>query len=504
MRRSTIVVLATALIVLIVVGYFVSVPEAGQQLLVDLEIATPVARGYTVMGMLEAQIISLATEDGGRVKALPFEELLEDDLEWPVAMEPDGAMWMAIEGGVSRFDGETRVTYTREDGLGGHEVEAIALDPDGVVWFGTEQGATRYDGETWINYTTEDGLGAGRVLSIAAASDGVMWFGTDGGGVTRFDGETWITYTSDDSLEGDVVRSILVDTEGTVWFDTDGGVSRFDGERWDGFAVNEGETIKQGEIVISLDTSLLEAQRDAARSRYEATLAGLEMLEAGPRDVDLAVAQAAVDQSQAVLEGALQALEDAKDTPRSVRDEQVALAQAGVDQAQAVLDAAEAAMMALEEGPAENELAAARAAVDAAAAELAQVEDRISHGEIRSPIDGVLLDRLILPGELALPVWPVAMVADLNQLKVTVYLPESDLGWANVGELVQVSVDAYPERIFHGLVIYISDRAEFTPRNVQTPEERVILVYEVRILIPNPSRALKPGLPADVTFGVSP
>jgi HlyD family secretion protein len=504
MRRSTIVLLATALIILIVVGYFVSVPEAGQQLLVDLELATPVSRGYTVMGMLEAQIISLTAQDGGQVKSLPIDERREEDLGRPVAMEPDGVMWMAIEGGVSRFDGKTRVTYTIDDGLGGSEVEAIAVDTDGAVWFGTERGVTRYDGKTWINYTTEDGLGASRVLSIAAASDGVMWFGTDGGGVTRYDGESWITYTTDDGLAGDVVRSILVDTEDMVWFDTDGGVSRFDGKTWDDFAVHEGETIGQGEIVMSLDTPFLEAQRDAAGSRYQAALARLGMLEAGPRDVDLAVAQATVGHSQAVLEGALQALDDAQDAPRSVRDEKVEIAQAGVDQAQAALDTTEAALMALEEGPAEKEVEAARAAVDVAAAELAQLEDQISHGEIRSPIDGVLLDRLFLPGELTLPGWPVATIADLNRLEVTVYLPESDLSWANVGELVQVSVDAYPERIFNGLVIYISDRAEFTPRNVQTPEERVILVYEVRVLIPNPGRELKPGLPADVTFGVSP
>lgn len=100
--------------------------------------------------------------------------------------------------------------------------------------------------------------------------------------------------------------------------------------------------------------------------------------------------------------------------------------------------------------------------------------------------------------------WPVAAVADLDQLEVSVYVPEADLGWANVGDPVQVKVDAYPERTFQGLVIYISDQAEFTPRNVQTPEERVILVYEVRILVLNLGGDLKPGLPADVTFGASP
>lgn len=504
MRRSTIIVLATVLIILIVVGYFVSVPEAGQRLLEDLELATPAARGYTVMGMLEAQIISLAAEDGGRVKAVPFSELMEEDLGWPVAMGPDGVMWMAIEGGVSRFDGETSETYTPEDGLGNYKVEAIAVDPDGIAWFGTESGVTRFDGTTWVNYTTEDGLGASRVLSIAVTSESGVWFGTDGGGVTLFDGGRWITYTTDDGLAGNVIRSIVVDAEGMVWFDTNEGITRFDGERWDKYAVDKGETIKQGEVVISLDMSLLQAQWGAAHARYEAAVAGLEMLEAGPRDVDLAVAQAAVVQSQAVLEGTLKALEDAKDTPRRVRDEQVAIAQAGVDQARAALDATEAVLGALEEGPVKTDVDAARAAVDAAAAELAQFEDRISRAEIRSPIDGVLLDRFFLSGELVMPGWPVAAVADLDRLEVSVYIPEADLGWADVGDLVEVKVDAYPERTFNGLVIYISDQAEFTPRNVQTPEERVILVYEVRVLVLNPGRALKPGLPADVTFGVSP
>ncbi len=204
------------------------------------------------------------------------------------------------------------------------------------------------------------------------------------------------------------------------------------------------------------------------------------------------------------MDGALTALEDAKDAPWRVRDEQVAIAQAGVDQAQAALEASEVVLRALEESPQEDDVNTARAAVDAAAAELAQFEDRISRAEIRSPIDGVLLERIFLPGELVMPGWPVATVADLSQLEVSVYLPEADLGWANVGDLVQVRVDAYPERNFPGLIIHISDQAEFTPRNVQTPEERVILVYKVRVLVPNPGRALKPGLPADVTFGVSP
>jgi multidrug resistance efflux pump len=320
--------------------------------------------------------------------------------------------------------------------------------------------------------------------------------------VASFDGEDWKIYSSDHGLAGDTVFSIVIDQEDAVWFETDGGISRLRDGLWDQFVAREGEEVQQGQIVIRLDTSRLELERDVAKARYEAALAQLRLLEAMPRKVDLAVAQAAVDQAVAILDGANKALEDAhRVTPLRVRDEQVSLAKASVDQAEAGLEAAQVVLETLERGAKQSDLEAARAALEAAKAELEQLTDQIEHGESRSPIDAVLLDHLLLPGELALPGWPIALLADLSQLEVTIYLPEADLGVANIGDTVKVTVDAYPDRTFSGQVIQVAERAEFTPRSVQTPEERVILVYAVRIRVLNPDGALKPGLPADVTMG---
>ncbi len=263
--------------------------------------------------------------------------------------------------------------------------------------------------------------------------------------------------------------------------------------------------VQAGEVVAVLDVSLLEAQRDAALARFEGARARLRMLEEGARATDLAVARAAVDLADAVWDGALLDLEDAQESvPVSLRDERVALAQAGVDRAQASREAAQAALQALREGASDAELDAGRAAVDGAIAELAGLEDQIAAQQIRAPVQGVVLEYLLLPGELALPGGPVVAIAVLGDLELTVYLPEAELGRARLGDPVEIRADAYPGRVFMGRLTHVAEEAEYTPRSVQTPEERVILVYAVRINVPNPGQSLKPGLSADVWFGGEP
>ncbi len=277
------------------------------------------------------------------------------------------------------------------------------------------------------------------------------------------------------------------------------------GGRVEALPVSAGQMVQAGEVVAVLDVSLLEAQRDAALARFEGARARLRMLEEGARATDLAVARAAVDLADAVWDGALLDLEDAQESvPVSLRDERVALAQAGVDRAQASREAAQAALQALREGASDAELDAGRAAVDGAIAELAGLEDQIAAQQIRAPVQGVVLEYLLLPGELALPGGPVVAIAVLGDLELTVYLPEAELGRARLGDPVEIRADAYPGRVFMGRLTHVAEEAEYTPRSVQTPEERVILVYAVRINVPNPGQSLKPGLSADVWFGGEP
>jgi multidrug efflux pump subunit AcrA (membrane-fusion protein) len=91
-------------------------------------------------------------------------------------------------------------------------------------------------------------------------------------------------------------------------------------------------------------------------------------------------------------------------------------------------------------------------------------------------------------------------LADLDRVTLTVYVPESDLGQVQLGQPVSVTVDAYPERVFPGTAVFVASEAEFTPKNIQTREERVNMVFAVKVKLPNGDHALKPGMPADAVL----
>jgi HlyD family secretion protein len=152
-------------------------------------------------------------------------------------------------------------------------------------------------------------------------------------------------------------------------------------------------------------------------------------------------------------------------------------------------------------GATEAEIDSVEALVEASEAEVARFEAMIDKQTIDAPLDAVVLELFLSPGEVAIPGQPLLSLTNLNELRVTVYIPEFDLNWASIGDLVEVRFSAYPDKQYAGVVVHISDRAEFTPRNVQTPDERVILVFAVKIRIANPGGDLKPGLTVDVIFG---
>lgn len=124
--------------------------------------------------------------------------------------------------------------------------------------------------------------------------------------------------------------------------------------------------------------------------------------------------------------------------------------------------------------------------------------------QLRTPIGGVVTRVPMHNGEVVTPGQTVAAVADLTQLKFTAYVLEKDLGGVQVGQVVTVTADPFPDRTFRGVVTSTNPRAEFTPRNVQTRADRLNLVFGVQIRVDNPNGALKPGMPADASFGPLP
>jgi HlyD family secretion protein len=124
----------------------------------------------------------------------------------------------------------------------------------------------------------------------------------------------------------------------------------------------------------------------------------------------------------------------------------------------------------------------------------------VAKEEIRAYQDGVVLERLFEPGELATPGSTLLTIGDLYTLNLTVYVPEDRYGQIILGHPYSVTVDSFPGRAFEGKVTHIADQAEFTPRNVQTVEGRKNTVFAIRLTLANPGLELKPGMPADVNF----
>jgi multidrug resistance efflux pump len=161
--------------------------------------------------------------------------------------------------------------------------------------------------------------------------------------------------------------------------------------------------------------------------------------------------------------------------------------------AQAQVDALLAGATEEEIAVVESQVQQAQAALDS----LLVVRDKLV---VAAPADGIVLEQSIHEGELAAPGATLLTLGDLDDVTLTVYVPEDKLGQVFIDQQVEVRVDSFPDRAFLGTVVAIAHEAEFTPRNVQTQEERVNMVFAVDVSIPNPDHALRPGLPADAVI----
>jgi len=189
-----------------------------------------------------------------------------------------------------------------------------------------------------------------------------------------------------------------------------------------------------------------------------------------------------------------------------VRDEplptiaQVHTAEANVHIAENQVRVAQAKLRDLQAGPTSHEIAVAQARIRLAQAQSNVLRTQTAHQVLYSPLEGVVLDQVLYEGELAAPTATILVVASLDAVRLTVYVPVNQVGQIDLGQPVQVWVDGYPDRVFLGRVSRIGDKPQFTPRNIATREERQNTVYAVQIDLENPDRSLKPGMPADAVF----
>ncbi|HSJ16285.1 MAG TPA: HlyD family efflux transporter periplasmic adaptor subunit [Longimicrobiales bacterium] len=273
------------------------------------------------------------------------------------------------------------------------------------------------------------------------------------------------------------------------------------GGRIASIAVREGDRVTAGAELARLEVAELESRRAAAEAQLAGARALLAELRRGARPQERAQAQAGASATQQRLEEAERVYARSR-----VLHEGGAISREALDQAETAYRVAQAqhrqtqqAARLVDEGPRAERITAQAAAVQAAEAALAQVDAQLDNARIRAPFGGVVSVRHREPGETVGPGLPVLTVMDPADRWVRIYVREDEVGRVAIGQDAIITADSYPGREYAGRVSFIAGEAEFTPRNVQTAEERVKLVYAVKVAITGDSAlVLKSGVPADV------
>jgi len=277
-------------------------------------------------------------------------------------------------------------------------------------------------------------------------------------------------------------------------------------------SVAEGDRVKAGDRLATLDTADAELALARARADRDQAAAQLRLLEAGSRVEDVRQAEAQAASSRAEIAAAQAELTAAQaDVQRfetllasnsgsqKQRDDAVMrrdVAQHKVQAAQDREHAAREAVARLRAGARPEEIAAARARVAAADAQIATLDKSIADATVAAPIGGVVSEKLADVGELLAPRAPIVVITDLDHAWANVYVDEPSVPRLRLGDPARLFTDAGGAPI-QGTVSFVSDKAEFTPRNVQTAEDRSKLVYRVKVTADNRSGVLKPGMPVE-------
>ncbi len=269
--------------------------------------------------------------------------------------------------------------------------------------------------------------------------------------------------------------------------------------------VEEGDRVKQGQVLATLDSDRLQAQIRQVDAEIAAQQQVVDKLVAGTRPQEIEQARAEVAAARAQAKNAAQDLVRIKKTASTGATARQALddAIARFDVEQAKLLVKEKALNLALEGPRKEDIAAARARLDALNASLALLEVRVGDLTLKAPSAGIVESRLLEPGEMAGPASPVFLLALTDPKWVRAYVPEPDLGLIQLGMRAVIQSDSFPNRDFAGWVGFISPEAEFTPKSVETPELRTKLVYEARIFVHDPNNLLRLGMPVTVKIDQS-
>ena len=272
--------------------------------------------------------------------------------------------------------------------------------------------------------------------------------------------------------------------------------------RIDQMLVREGDRVKKGQLLATLDTERLHLSEVQARAQTAAQQQVVARFQAGSRPEEIAQARAQRDVARvAVAETHAFYLRQLDLVGQHfVSQQQADSARYAMDRAQAQLKATEESLRLVELGPRQEDVAAARATLAANQAAVTVIQRDIQEGQLHAPTDGIVENRILEPGDMASPSKPTFTLALTDPIWVRAWLPETALGRVPVGARATVSSDSHPDRHFRAWVGYVSPSAEFTPKAVETTEVRASLVYQARIFVCEGQEQLRLGMPANVAI----
>ena len=265
-------------------------------------------------------------------------------------------------------------------------------------------------------------------------------------------------------------------------------------------AVDEGQQVQKDQLLARLDNAELAAVVTQNRAALQEAISHLAELKTGSRPQEIEEATENLRFQQAELARLKQDFDraDRLYKQEAIPTSQYDAAKAAYETRVALEKSAAQSLSLVKEGPKKETISAAEHRVEQAEAAVQASEERLKDTTIYAPGSGVILRKNVELGETVATGTPVYTIGDLSSPWIKVYVPEAKLGLIRLGQKALVSADTYPGKTYDGWVSYISSEAEFTPKNVQTQEERVKLVYAVKVRVNNPDQELKPGMPADV------
>ncbi len=267
----------------------------------------------------------------------------------------------------------------------------------------------------------------------------------------------------------------------------------------------EGDLITKGDTILILDSEALQIKMRQADAAILMATAKLNLLIEGARKEDLVSAEENVNKANAEFVNAQKDKNRFKELLKenAITQKQFDDIQKRFQFAEANLKSAKAQLKKIKSIAREQEIQLAKAALENAKANKDLLLKNISDTYIIAPLSGRISKMYFETGEFAGLFSNLLKIINIRKVDVNVYVSEKEIGKVKIGRVAEVSVDSFPNKVYKGKVTYISPEAEFTPKNIQTKDERTKLVFKVKIEIPNLNEELKPGIPADVKILVN-